>query len=274
MSLATRLKSLGRDFRFSRGFAPRDTAEGSAYLRWAVRHQLPASTRLKMPWGELDCTNLGIARSQFEEIFVRRYYAFRPASATPTIVDCGGNIGLSAIWFKQNYPDCDLTVYEADTALTEILRTNLARAGYSAVRVLQQAVWIENTELTFASTGLDTGKIASDGGAKVTAIDLAAALPARVDLLKMDIEGAEFDVLAHLLDTGAMAKIQNLAVELHPSHATFPKMIALLQRMERAGFLTSFESFVGPYCGLEATASPFELVGRNRVFVQAYFWRK
>lgn len=274
MSLATRFKSIGRDFRFSRGLAPRDTAECSAYLRWAVRHQLPDSTRLKMPWGEFACTNIGVARSQFEEIFVRRFYAFQPASARPTIVDCGGNIGLSAIWFRQNFPDCDLTVYEADGKLSEILRANLARAGFPGARVLNQAVWIKDTELTFASTGLDTGKIARDGGTKVTAIDLATALPARVDLLKMDIEGAEFDVLAHLLDTGAMAKIQNLAVELHPSNATFPKMIALLQRMERVGFLTSFESFVGPYCGLEATSSPFELVGRNRVFVQAYFWRK
>jgi FkbM family methyltransferase len=273
MSIATRLSQAWLHFRFSCGLGPSDITEGSAYLRWAERKQLPASTLLKLPWGGFACTSIGIARSQFDEIFVRRFYAFRAASTTPTIIDCGGNIGLSALWFKQNYPGASLTVYEADAALTGVLRSNLERAGYTDVRVMNQAVWTKDCELAFSATGIDTGKIDQTGIDKVPAIDLATALPAHVDLLKMDIEGAEFAVLHHLLDAGAVGKIANLAVEFHPSHATFPQMLALLQRMAAAGFRISFESFVGPFCGLEETASPFELVGRNRVFVQAYFWR-
>ena len=273
MSIATRLTSILRNLRFASGLAPRDVAESSAYLRWQVRRRLPNSALLKMPWGEFAFAHLGVARSQFEEIFVKRHYAFQATTTQPVIIDCGGNIGLSAIWFKQAYPACDLTVYEADAEISATLKANLTRAGCPEINVLNQAVWVENCELSFASTGLDTGNIDPRGRQTVRAIDLAEKLPARVDLLKMDIEGAEFDVLEHLLNRGVINKVHNLAVELHPSRETFPRMLALLKRMTEAGFHVSFESFVGPFRGLEADVSPFEVVGGNRMFVQAYFWR-
>jgi len=49
-------------------------------------------------------------------------------------------------------------------------------------------------------------------------IDLAAfidALPDRVRLLKMDIEGAEVEVLRRLIETGALDKVDVLFVETH-----------------------------------------------------------
>jgi len=262
-----------RRLRFASGRAPRDTVESSAYLRYVAGRKSRSSTALKMPWGAFVCTNIGVVRSQFEEIFVKRQYAFRTSSAAPTIVDCGGNVGISAIWFKLNYPGCRLTVYEADSEIAGILKGNLARAGYADVDVLNHAVWIEDGDIAFAPTGIDTGKIDPHGSRNVKAVDLASNLPDRVDLLKMDIEGAEFDVIERLQSSGAINKIRNLAVEFHPSRATFPRLLDIFKKLDTAGFTVTFESFLGPYCGLESTAAAFETVGRNRMFIQAYIWQ-
>lgn len=51
-----------------------------------------------------------------------------------------------------------------------------------------------------------------------SAIDLASfvqKLPQRVKLIKMDIEGAEYQVLTHLITTGVIAKIDHIVVETH-----------------------------------------------------------
>ena len=62
-------------------------------------------TSFQFPWGCFDYANIRHLTSQFEEIFVKRCYAFQTDTLNPVILDCGGNIGLSATWFKLNYPD-------------------------------------------------------------------------------------------------------------------------------------------------------------------------
>ena len=54
----------------------------------------------------------------------------------------------------------------------------------------------------------------------VDVIDLAdflGALDARVDLLKLDVEGAEVEILERLLETGRLASIGRVVVEMHDS---------------------------------------------------------
>lgn len=273
MSIRARLAAKFLRLRFAGGLRPRNPGEISAYLHHLAGRTARSTGPLKMPWGNFTCTDLHVARSQFEEIFVKRQYAFRTESPAPVIIDCGGNVGLSAIWFKQNHPGCRLTVYEADPKLAAILTGNLAQANCADVDVLNQAVWIEDGFIAFAPTGTDTGKIDPEGFERVKSTDLAAVLPDRVDLLKMDIEGAEFAVIDRLLTTGAIQRVRHLAVEFHPTRATHAAMLTLFQRMESAGFKMAFESFLGPFCGLETAPSPFDAVGRNRMFVQAYAWR-
>ena len=65
----------------------------------------------------------------------------------------------------------------------------------------------------------------------------------RVDLLKMDIEGSEYDVLDHLLgeqDDGGMPSIWQIMVELHVFKTTrdAPRVVALAQALQRRGFVT------------------------------------
>lgn len=49
-------------------------------------------------------------------------------------------------------------------------------------------------------------------------LDRLLAQEAPVEVLKLDIEGAEIDVLAHLLDTGRLREIGLVLVEMHDWH--------------------------------------------------------
>lgn len=238
---------------------------------------LPESTditrTIKFPWGNIEFTKRGALRSQFDEIYLNRHYACNLHSHKPVIVDCGGNIGMSAIWFRQNYPGCSLTVYEADPDLAVILKRNVDRAGFPDTTVCNSAVWTENTQLSFAAKGDDTGKIHPAGRSSVAAVDLATALPHKVDLLKLDIEGAEFQVMEHLLKTGAINRVQNLVIEFHPVRKTIGRMLQILDELAQTGMKYNFEASISPWLEPEEDVSPFEIVARNRTFLHLYAWR-
>ena len=84
------------------------------------------------------------------------------------------------------------------------------------------------------------GKIDAQGYISVQAVHFAEAIPERVNLLKIDIEGAEFAVFERL----------NRRYKSGEKHSG------------RAGWL-----------GLEQKTAAFPVVGRNRMFIQFYAWR-
>ncbi len=154
---------------------------------------------------------------QFYEIFFKGYYDFHTSAERPVILDCGANIGISAIHFKQQYPLADIHAFEPDPEICLLLKDNLAAAGWNDVHVYNQAVWVRNEELDFASEGADGGKISQEGSGnkKIAAIDLAGFMAAfdHIHFLKIDIEGAETSVLPHI--ASELRKVDNLFVEFH-----------------------------------------------------------
>jgi FkbM family methyltransferase len=51
-------------------------------------------------------------------------YLSRIAPAKPLILDCGANIGASAVWFATNYPQAKIVAIEPDPANMTLLRLN------------------------------------------------------------------------------------------------------------------------------------------------------
>jgi FkbM family methyltransferase len=225
------------------------------------------------PTGYVEYLSKGSVLPQFRSIFLERCYAFTSHVPDPVIIDCGGNIGLSAIWFKQNYPSCNLTVYEADPDLALLLRRNLARAGIDAVTVRSEAVWVEEGLVAFEQTRDDRGAIRDDAKSRVRAIDLARNLPERVDLLKLDIEGAEFAVLERLYETKALQRVEHLIAEFHVRRRDTDRFIRSLQQLRESGMEIAFRADVMPWIGLADMSAPFESIARNRMLVEVHAWR-
>ena len=76
----------------------------------------------------------------FKEIFIRNTYHFSTTEKAPRIIDCGGNIGMSVLYFKWLYPDAKITVFEPSPSTVKILRNNIERNALKDVEVVNEAL--------------------------------------------------------------------------------------------------------------------------------------
>src|SRR5271169_1281292 len=61
----------------------------------------------------------------FEEIFLTGDYFFSTTTSSPNILDCGSNIGMSILYFKNLYPDARILGFEPDPDTFGMLRRNV-----------------------------------------------------------------------------------------------------------------------------------------------------
>lgn len=153
----------------------------------------------------------------FREIFVEEIYAFDAQTASPRIVDGGANVGLSILFFKKLYPESRIIGFEPSPKVFAVLQQNIDTCGFSDVELVRKALWIQDTELRFHQDGADAGHVVQGEDAEetisVTACSLRPFLQEPVDLLKLDIEGAEVDVLRDC--ASELTNVRNLFVEYH-----------------------------------------------------------
>ncbi len=176
----------------------------------------------------------------YYEIFEEQVYKFTPKNNNPLIIDCGSNIGLSLLYFSRNYPGAKIIAFEPDKNLYGILNTNLDSFGLkSRIDVHNSAVWTEDTTLQFEATGGMNGAIATDTIAKAGTVAVAAErlksyLGQKVDFLKIDIEGAEMDVLRDCIDE--LPNVENIFIEYHCRNNEKQELDELFRIMTNAGF--------------------------------------
>ncbi len=154
----------------------------------------------------------------YEEIFRKKIYKFNAKSENPVIIDAGANIGLSVIYFKMIYPNANVIAFEPDEHVFSVLQKNVDSHRFKEVQLVKKGLWTEETELSFNAEGADAGRISNNKqDAKITKIKTTKLSnylkDNKVDLLKIDIEGAEFEVLK---EAGPYLKnVQNMFVEYH-----------------------------------------------------------
>ncbi len=172
----------------------------------------------------------------FSEIFIKKIYKFKSNSNQPIIFDCGANIGLSVLYFKMLYPNAIIHAFEPDPEIFKLLNQNLRPYNFNNVFLHEKAVWINNQELSFLSQGGSSGKIGSSGNAiKVGAIRLKDFLQNQeIDFLKMDIEGAEYNVLLDCKDE--LKNIKTLFIEYHSFYDEEQHLDEILLFIKSAGF--------------------------------------
>src|SRR5712691_9857216 len=198
---------------------------------------------------------------QWDDIFVHGSLAFETDVREPRILDCGANIGLASIYFKQRYPNARITAFEADPALAAICRRNLAAHGASAVEINDVAVWVGEGSIEFICEGADSGAIASLGLpvagtlTHVPAVRLRDWLNERVDLLKLDIEGAELPVLEDCRDR--LHNIRAMTIELHECSPETRQTGAVFELLANAGFQFDMRGLVPLPWRATRVASPF-----------------
>ena len=218
---------------------------------WHLAEDTPRRTpgSIRMAGYQLRYFDLMSLCPGWHDIFVKHALDFRAPSDAPRILDCGANIGLASLYFKRKYPRARITAYEADPALAEMLADNLRRNGAGDVDVVHAALWTSTAEVVFQCERGDSGMIAALPGAvegdpqTVPSLRLRDVLAreASIDLLKLDIEGAEDAVLADC--EPALDRVRALILDLHELDPTIRQTPRVLDRLARAGFTYAADEF-------------------------------
>lgn len=156
------------------------------------------------------------------ELFGTNCYTIPAQIKTPrTIVDLGANVGLSTLYLATHAPQARFICVEPDPLNADLLRRNLV--GIEESTIVEAAIAQESGTRSFEGTRPAWGGGLSDkGNLTVRSISmddlLAQHVPTgRVNLVKMDIEGAESEVL-----TGEMRwldQVDCIIAELHPPYS-------------------------------------------------------
>ena len=164
----------------------------------------------------------------FDQVFINQEYNFATSKPPNIIVDAGANIGLSSVYFASRYPESRIISIEPEKSNFELLKKNVA--PYPNIIPLQAALWDKNEEISlvdpgFGKWGFMTVKKENQEerlcnllhqvpGMTVDRIMQDYSIP-RIDILKIDIEGAEREVFH---DTSLwIEKVDVIIVELHES---------------------------------------------------------
>lgn len=161
------------------------------------------------------------------EIFTYDTYYFETDNPAPVIIDAGAHLGMATLYFKHLYPNAQITAIEPNPYTFELLEMNVFENVLRDVTTIQAALAAQQGEAQFyldktanqwwSTAGFIEGAWTGDQESlaiTVPTITLAELVQAPVDLLKMDIEGAESEVL--MASESVLPMIKQIFVEFHP----------------------------------------------------------
>lgn len=174
--------------------------------------------------------------SMWRDIFEREIYLFQPINDHPIIIDAGANIGLSSVFWSKKFPFAQIYAYEADPKVFEVLSENLERNDCKNVHAFNKALWYEVTELLFSAEGADAGRVEQNSydPIRVQSVSIREELERigdRIDLIKMDIEGAEVAIFEQ--DPAFLDNTEKIFLEYHSFEAEEQKLGMILERLEQ-----------------------------------------
>jgi len=180
------------------------------------------------------------------EIFITNEYFFKPTSTEPVIIDCGANIGMSNLYFKSLFPNSKIISFEANPNAYKLLEKNIRENNLDNIEIHNVALFDKETEISFyisedIGTLLGSTKSERGGGyeLKVKSKKLSSYLknlPA-VDLIKMDVEGAEIEIISDLFESSLMNKVKEFIIEYHHNvEGSASAFSSFLQKFEIVGF--------------------------------------
>ncbi len=243
-------------------------------LYWLARRRPnSAPGTFHFPFGNVHYVDAGTLPLMYFEIFVERVYEVAGLHEAANIFDCGANIGLSTIWFKQRYPGARLTAFEADPAIARVLALNVRQLGLASVEVVSAAVSDQSGSLTFRSDGAIGGRVTKGTGITVDSVRLSDYIREPVDLLKLDIEGSEFSLIADLCATQKIELVSHIVCEVHGRGEQPAVMGELWANLARAGFHLAVRWAKSADATDIRSPTPFPSLATGWFVFHLYAWR-
>ncbi|TAF33654.1 MAG: FkbM family methyltransferase [Cytophagales bacterium] len=176
---------------------------------------------------------------QFDEIFNKQIYFFKSDTKKIKIIDCGSNIGLSVLYFKWLYPKSSIIAFEPNPKTFQILSKNISRSQEKDILLIPKALWSFKKIVRFNADLYDASAIADledqhSEFVNVETTSLRPYLQEPVDFLKLDIEGAETEVLNDISQD--LHRVKHLFVEYHSYANQDQTLHEILEIITQAGF--------------------------------------
>lgn len=211
--VATFFKLLVNSKRYSRAYKKQITTAVSKATTYRLRYKQQSLVLCMRTFsGDIDI---------FYEIFWKKTYVIPENIATnfTTIVDLGAHIGLTAIDFALHYPQAKILAVEASEKNFNLLRSNTSR--FSNITCIHAAAYPHNGSVRFNSDGISYNSKISDSGLEVRAISVQSLIKEhgieRINLLKIDIEGAEELLLQH--QNTWLNSVDHIIIEIHAHYS-------------------------------------------------------
>ena len=171
----------------------------------------------------------------FHEVLNYRVYQIQPKwlkRRPKTIIDLGANIGVTSLFMASQYSSAKIVAVEPHPESAALLRHNLGCLG-QRVRVWEAAVsdHTGQARLNLANEAYNASLLRESAKhVQVRAVSMEEILEkeqiSRIDILKIDIEGAEKNLLAH--SPLWLRKVDFMMIEMHEGYG-FPELVRDLE---------------------------------------------
>ena len=172
----------------------------------------------------------------FTQVFVNKEYDVALAHPVNSIIDCGANIGLAALYFTTKYPQASIKCIEPEKENFELLLQNTHH--YKNISCLNAGVWHKNVLLQvidkgYGSLGFQV-KETREKENSLPAKDMSSIMQdwgkSNIDIVKLDIEGSEEQVILEDKSNWPQ-KAKTIFVEIHDNlkPGLTEKIVAKLQ---------------------------------------------
>lgn len=197
------------------------------YIKYVIKYaffwkilRIPLHSE-SLPAYKLHFFHYSIFLSLFEDLFLNEEY-FVNLPHNPTIIDLGSEVGMSVFYFKSIYPNARIQAYEPDPSSYSLLTRNCTENMLTKIDIHNVALSNSRGHAPFFIDPEVDGSLTMSLNSKrqkkrimVNVDRLSRLITRKVDLLKMDIEGAELEVLRDLSQSKKLQLIDMLIIEYH-----------------------------------------------------------
>ena len=159
--------------------------------------------------------------SIFRQIFMFKEYDFDLGFTPKVIVDAGANVGYASLWFSQKYKNAKIISIEPEESNFKLLCKHIE--SIKNIIPIKFALWHKKTKLNIFDTGFGhAGYAVRESDKKsiesIPTITIPEILEKynidKIDLLKIDIEGAEKELFEYDSDKW-IGNVNAIFIEIH-----------------------------------------------------------
>lgn len=223
----------------------------------ALQARLPVVKRVKRyPLIAPPCllrTDGAIVSHIYKDVFVHKTYALPPGiRKNARILDAGAHVGLASMFFLDQLPKAELITVEANPKALACLRDNLD-PWRKQVQIIPKAISIRNGTTSYFLTisnviNVNAGMTNRERSGeqvqefKVPCFDVADLLTEPFDFMKLDVEGAEYEILT--TERINPSYVHEMVVEFHDVDLQPQRFLDIAKLLEGRGYrlmTTAFE---------------------------------